>query len=93
MVDARSGGSTTFRVPLRFGTLARCQGDLSADPTVGDQVETLWVVDDVGLVLEVREADGFFDFHFRDWGSAPEVTAPPADQVEPELDFLLRGGI
>jgi hypothetical protein len=87
---AHSAGATTLRLPLPYGAICRSWGDPTPDPMQGPVRETLWTVTDNGLVESVRDEELPFVIRFFDWGSAPEVTAPPADQIEDELEYLLR---
>jgi hypothetical protein len=87
---ARSDGATTLRLPLPYGAICRSWGDLTPDPMQGPVRQTLWTVTDSGLVDSVRDEQLPFVIRFFDWGSAPEVTAPPENQVEDEVAYLLR---
>jgi hypothetical protein len=85
---------TTFQLPVSFYAVHRAiGGDLSVVPGAeGDVVmDSFWVINDQDLVQEVTVPDRG-KITFLDWGNAPEVEAPPAPDVEDELEYLLRNG-
>ncbi len=87
-VVSRSEGLTSARLPIRSGAVPRLWGDLSADPATGAVRDTVWVIDDSGLVHTMRDDEVAFSIEFFDWRTASDVTAPPADQGESELEHL-----
>ncbi len=94
VVVERTNGTTTLLLPLSFYAVHRAvRGDLSVVPgTEGDGVlDSFWVIDDHDLVQEVTVPNQA-KITFFDWGDAPEVEAPPAPEVEDELEYFLRDG-
>lgn len=85
---------TTLQLPVSFYAVHRAlRGDLSVVPGAdGDVVlDSFWVIDDRDLVHEVTVPDQG-KITFLDWGTAPDVEAPPASDVEDELEYFLRNG-
>ena len=94
VVVKQTNGLTTFRLPVSFYAVHRAiRGDISVVPgTEGDGVlDSFWVIGEQDLVQEVTVPHQG-EITFLDWGSAPEVGAPPAPDVEDELEYFLRNG-
>lgn len=95
VVVEQTDNLTTFQLPVSFSAVHRAfSADLSVEPETEHDttLDSFCVVDDRDLVQEVRVPDRG-SITFLDWGVAPDVEAPPASEVEDELEYILRNGM
>ena len=94
LVVERRNGLTTFQFPISsFAAHRAMSGDLSAVPGTEQDValDSLWVLDAQDLMQKVAVPDRG-TIRFFDWGSVPEVEAPPAEQIEDVMEYFICNG-